>query len=58
MKLGYQLTKDVYVHSIIYSLGFPEKEAEDIFNQFYYEKKLDDLKEIIQQKERELTNDE
>jgi hypothetical protein len=56
--MNYIQIKDVYVHSIMYLLGFDELQANLLFDSYYHNNDLNELKQIISMKEMELTNDE
>lgn len=56
--MDYVQTKGVYVHSIMYLLGFDEFQANVLFDSYYRNNDLDELKYIIELKEKEITNDE
>lgn len=55
---NYMQLHDVFVHSIMCLLGFDEPQAKILFKSYYNNDDLDELRNILDRKEREVTNDE
>lgn len=58
LNYSYNQIHDVFVHSIMYLLGFDEPQANILFKSYYNNDDLDELRDILERKEREVTNDE